>query len=238
MGLVFLLTRGRERGGMLAPTAVRVLGVHEPVCSTPHRFSVPAELHLCCAQAQQDLACIEGDRNHRRRIDLPALKTSARQLDADQPVRHAAGTFPVHRLATSARIVQEGVDDVARGLGVGRRPALDQAVVPRHAAVGREGAVLCKAEPPHQRSEHALRAGVFQRQPGPIAADFCLRCGRQQQARAGISGIRLDSVFYSLHGSLVILAALAPEPAPLAHSPANPGSGEVQRSRLRGSGVS
>ena len=72
--------------------------------------------------------------------------TLARALEKQGKKEEAAqvrGTgIEVDALLEPARQVDEGRDDVARRLGIGGRPASDQAVVARHTPIGRRRAIL------------------------------------------------------------------------------------------------
>ena len=176
---VFLFATHRERRRVLAPAAIVVLGVDQPVGGPPHRLGIGAELGLRCRQAQQDLSGVEGHRHERLGVDLAALKSAARQLDPHKPIRHPARSLAQVLASPALRDDQERGKDVAGRLRVRRGPAVDQAEVARDPTVGTGREILSTTQPVHRGGQHAFTTRVLLRQPASIAATLSVRRGRQ-----------------------------------------------------------
>ena len=148
MGLVGLQSRGRKRGRVLAPTAIIVLRAYQPSGGAVHWLQIAViDLGSTCGQPEQYLPGIEGHGHHRLGIDLSALKSSVGQLNIDQPVEHTNGPLPSLGYIEQLRVAKHRGHDVAGGLGVRARPAVDQAVAAGDTAIGRSRAVLCAPQP-------------------------------------------------------------------------------------------
>ena len=71
---------------MFAPTAIGILGRHQPVRRAPHSFAVVPKLADPARQSEENHASIEGNRDNRLRTDHATLKPAVRELKRNQPI--------------------------------------------------------------------------------------------------------------------------------------------------------
>src|SRR5262245_41575200 len=159
---------------MAPPGAVLVERVHQEVRGALRR--VPKRLVLGffvgARPAEAHLSRVEDGRRLLEAEDR-TLHGAALHLDLRFPVRHTPGALAVARVRGARAEVVEGLDDVARGLGIGRQPARPavgalvlERVAARHAASG--GHVLSQAQPKHGRFEMLEGRADFRRDSEPI----------------------------------------------------------------------
>jgi hypothetical protein len=209
MGFVSLFAGRGEGCGVLAPAAVGIEAVSEPGGGFVHGVQVGGILVLrrASAQAQQNLAGVEGHGDARRAVDLAALKAALRELDGHTPVQHASGPLMQLIAAGSVGQLDEGGNDVAGGFGVRGGPTFDQAEIPGHTAIGRGRLVLSAAQP-GQGSIHAGlgRRGQPMRQAqlisGLLVGGFGWQLGSRCEAADGFSNQVLHGSILKVFGAL------------------------------------
>ena len=111
-------------------------------------------------QVREDLAGVEHNRQARRGADDAALEGAFGELDRHQPVEHAPGAVDEVLSPGALGAGEQRRNDVAGGLGIGRRPAGDRAVVARHPAIGRRRCVLRALEPGEAFRDEPFGAGI------------------------------------------------------------------------------
>ncbi len=203
MRLVGLVARLGERGAVLAPAAVVVLRGGQPLGGAAHRLEIRlAEGARSRGEPQQDLPGVERHRDAGGGVDQAALEASLGKLDGDEPVEHAPRARRERRIPKPFAAVDERRDDVAGGLGIRRRPAVDEREVSRHAVVAELRAVLRASEPGQRRVHGGVDPRiVFERRGDGRARARAWRAEGVVVRRAG--GERRGRVFESWTGQEV-----------------------------------
>src|SRR5688572_25752133 len=135
MSVIGLFARDGEWRGILAPTAVRILGLYQPVCRAAHGLPIASEIALSTGQPQKDLAGVESDRNRRHGAHWATLKAAIRELYGNQPIQHPFGTLTCRIIPPQPCVCEHRWDRVASDFGIRRAPAGQEAKVAGHTAV-------------------------------------------------------------------------------------------------------